>query len=270
MSNNPCLWQCPVCGQALISQAGGYCCENGHRYDRAKQGYVNLLLANQKNSRDPGDDANMVSARRKFLASGHYDFLLRAICRAVETYLPSATARVFDLGCGDGFYLHYLSERFTQLSLYGADISKHATKRAATLVPQAEICVASNYHLPIFSSSIDMALCVFAPLETSELTRVLKSGGYLIRVSPGADHLNEIKRALYASAERHQFPNVIGIDIESFRETQSKVLDRESLSNLLNMTPLNWRGDKEEKTKLLEQPSMSVTFDFIVQVSRFD
>ena len=48
----------------------GYTCGNGHSFDRAKQGYCNFLLANQKNSREPGDSVEMVDARRAFFKSG--------------------------------------------------------------------------------------------------------------------------------------------------------------------------------------------------------
>ncbi|MBE0772565.1 SAM-dependent methyltransferase, partial [Escherichia coli] len=47
-------------------------CPAGHRFDRARQGYLNLLPVQHKKSLDPGDNAAMVEARRQFLGAGHY------------------------------------------------------------------------------------------------------------------------------------------------------------------------------------------------------
>ncbi len=32
-------YRCPLCRQALLAQNGGLACEQGHRFDRARQGY---------------------------------------------------------------------------------------------------------------------------------------------------------------------------------------------------------------------------------------
>ena len=58
---------CPKCGLPLKKEGNGCQCSEGHRYDLARSGYVNLLLANGKHSLQPGDDKRMVRARRLFL-----------------------------------------------------------------------------------------------------------------------------------------------------------------------------------------------------------
>ncbi|MFT4614691.1 MAG: hypothetical protein ACI9NT_001842, partial [Bacteroidia bacterium] len=45
------MWRCPVCRQALREgaigeQGASLACSAGHCYDVAREGYVNLLLAN--------------------------------------------------------------------------------------------------------------------------------------------------------------------------------------------------------------------------------
>ena len=49
------LLLCPVCKDKLIKDASNkmYRCQNNHSYDIAKEGYVNLLISNQKNSKNP-------------------------------------------------------------------------------------------------------------------------------------------------------------------------------------------------------------------------
>ncbi|MGB9088706.1 MAG: SAM-dependent methyltransferase, partial [Pseudomonas farsensis] len=63
---------CPLCQAPLAPLDNGVACPAGHRFDRARQGYLNLLPVQHKNSRDPGDNQAMVEARRDFLDGGHY------------------------------------------------------------------------------------------------------------------------------------------------------------------------------------------------------
>ena len=41
---------CPVCGSALERGEKILTCENGHSFDIAKKGYVNLLLSQKSNA----------------------------------------------------------------------------------------------------------------------------------------------------------------------------------------------------------------------------
>lgn len=49
---NPFTFACPVCGGPLSRNGGSFACPKGHSFDRAKSGYINLLLpaANTPNS----------------------------------------------------------------------------------------------------------------------------------------------------------------------------------------------------------------------------
>ncbi|MFC7000619.1 putative RNA methyltransferase [Pseudobowmanella zhangzhouensis] len=58
------LYQCPVCQLPLTLAERTYRCDNGHSFDQHKKGYVNLLLVQNKRSKMPGDDADMVQSRR--------------------------------------------------------------------------------------------------------------------------------------------------------------------------------------------------------------
>ncbi len=57
---------CPLCQLPLIKEQinnkqGRWYCDNNHSFDIAKQGYTNLLPVQNKKSRSPGDDAEMVA-----------------------------------------------------------------------------------------------------------------------------------------------------------------------------------------------------------------
>ena len=65
---------CPVCKESLQANESNksLSCENNHSFDRARQGYLNLLLAHKKKSKNPGDSQEMVIARQAFLNSNFY------------------------------------------------------------------------------------------------------------------------------------------------------------------------------------------------------
>ena len=46
---------CPVCGDKLALNQMTWRCTQGHSYDVAKQGYVNLHVVQHKHSKSPGD-----------------------------------------------------------------------------------------------------------------------------------------------------------------------------------------------------------------------
>jgi 23S rRNA (guanine745-N1)-methyltransferase len=89
---------CPICSAPLNAVDNGVACPAGHRFDRARQGYLNLLPVQHKNSRDPGDNQAMVEARRDFLNAGHYAPVAKRLAElaadAPHAGWTSAVARV--------------------------------------------------------------------------------------------------------------------------------------------------------------------------------
>ncbi len=264
----PQLWLCPACQQALRDEGLSVVCDAGHRYDRARQGYLNLLLANQKHSLDPGDNRDMVDARREFLSAGHYDFLFAMLCEVLATHLNTDDATMCDLGCGEGSYLRAIGQQFPCVNYWGCDISKHAVKRAATWVKPAQLCVASTYHVPLQSHSQGVLLSVFSPTSVDEITRLLSPRGVFVRVSPAEKHLLQLKRALYREAHEHEAPKPLpGYTRKTLlRVGETAELDVNDLANLIGMTPLNWRGDAAGKERLLNVAPTPMQFDFIIEV----
>lgn len=54
---------CPSCGAVLTQADKQWFCRNGHSFDVARQGYVNLLPVTQKHSLHPGDTREQVAAQ---------------------------------------------------------------------------------------------------------------------------------------------------------------------------------------------------------------
>ncbi|MUK01102.1 methyltransferase domain-containing protein [Vibrio cholerae] len=183
----PALLQCPVCDHPLLLLDSTLGCEHGHRFDAARQGYVNLLTG--KGSPFDGDTADMVEARANFLGSGHYAPLRDAVVAAALRG-SSSPAVALDAGAGTGYYLEGLVSAAPGVYPVALDISKTALRRAARRIPSGVSIVWDVWRkLPLADRSVDVLLNVFAPRNAAEFARVLAPGGSLVVVTPRPGHL---------------------------------------------------------------------------------
>jgi 23S rRNA (guanine745-N1)-methyltransferase len=181
--------RCPVCGEGL-ARTGEQAlrCRQGHSFDIARQGYVNLSAGR---SPHPGDSAEMIADRAAFLAEGHYDFIAQALA---ETVRPDE-GLVLDAGTGTGDYLARVLDASPGAPGLGLDVSKPALRRAARVHPRAGAALADLWRpLPIADASASVLLNVFAPRNGPEFHRVLRPDGMLLVVTPAQDHLEELVR----------------------------------------------------------------------------
>ena len=256
------MYLCPLCQQPLLLTDNHYQCANRHSFDLAREGYVNLLPVQQKNSKDPGDNKAMMQARRSFLQAGWY----APLAKAVTTMLaPLPAHSILDLGCGEGYYTAFIKQARPQSQLYGVDISKSAIKFAAKANRDIQFSVASAYQLPFADNSFDAIVRIYAPSKASELQRLVKTGGYLLTVTPGPQHLVQIKQAVYDSVRLHD--DAVA-QIDGFAHSKRQRLQftlhfnrSEDVLALVQMVPLAWKFSAEQKQQFAEGlPAISVDF----------
>ncbi|MFT6270550.1 MAG: 23S rRNA (guanine745-N1)-methyltransferase [Alphaproteobacteria bacterium] len=268
-------------------------CVNQHSFDIAKEGYVNLLLPQHKNSKSPGDSKEMVLARRAFLSQDHYLPLAQHISKCLLDELgadvPGIEAftqnhlSIFDAGCGEGYYLNCIAnyilanktnDKIQSYTFCGVDIAKPAIQKAAKRMLQDEqslfeFAVASCFNLPVLGESQDAVIQIFAPSKSEEIHRVLNTNGIWISVNPASDHLYELKNMVYDSPEKHVPENatVQGFTLVSQQTLKFEVSLPTAIQrqNLLMMTPFYWTISQEKKQKLLaELVSTNAHFDIKV------
>ena len=249
------VFLCPVCGCSLEREDRRLFCENGHSYDLARQGYVNLLQSNQPASKRHGDDRRMVQARRAFLDQGYYQPLLDGVLQLAVSRAPRG-GLILDAGCGEGWYTAGVAAavRESGCGVCGVDISRDAVKAAAGRHCGAELAVASAARLPLADGGCDGVLNLFSPLEAGEYGRVLKPGGWLLRAIPLEKHLWELKAAVYDAPYENDVPDP---KLEGFQLTQTLdvtgafTLSRnEDILSLFEMTPYYYKTGAKDQAKL--------------------
>lgn len=261
---------CPVCQKALIREDRLWRCENGHSFDIARQGYVNLLTVDKKHAKHPGDTKEQVAARKAFLDGGFYAPIAETVKELVFPLAPNA---VLDAGCGEGYYLTQLQEALPQAEYAGIDISKDAVRFAAVRNKNALWLTGTAAALPFPDGSFDGILSMFALTVEQEFFRVLRSGGWYLQVIAGPEHLMGLKSIIYPEIlmkEKQLHPEFSG-----FRLDQTKTLEfpftlpsNEQVQNLLSMTPHFWRISKEGAQRLKETQTLTDTAQVIFNLYR--
>ena len=261
------LLKCPKCAEDLIESEHEFKCVNGHNYDKAREGYVNLMLANQKHSKEPGDNVDSLLSRQRILSKGVYQPLAEALSDSIAHYLASGSA-FLDAGCGTGYYLHQIAQQ-NDLDYYAVDIAKKGVAMCAKSNPFATCFVGSVFHLPLGDECLDGLMSVFCPYSGEEFNRIVKKGGYVWAVTPGKEHLYEIKELVYEEPyfneeKEYQLPGFE--QLEKNKVTYKLTLSNEDLLSLWRMTPYYHTTAASGNEKLEHIDNIEVTVDFVVMV----
>lgn len=270
------IYRCPICHMNLVEIEKQYVCSLGHGFDISHNNYINLLIDNQKKSKDPGDNKEMMDSRRSFLNKGYYLKFSNRINEVVNSQFSLSEGVILDAGCGEGYFLEKLKgnlkemETNKSISYYGIDISKAAIKYASKRDKNINFAVGSNFNLPIMNTSVDCLIRNFAPGDNKEFSRVLKQSGKLIIITPGTEHLYELKEVLYQKARKHEEKDTLiqGFCFIDHYEVKYNIdiEDNEDITNLISMTPYYWSITNETRNNLDQIAFLKTTLHFNIDV----
>ncbi len=220
-----------TCHKPLIKEDRRLVCAAGHSFDVARTGYLNLLQPQDRRSKQPGDTAEAVAARRRLHDRGVTAPLLQAIA---ETLAPGPDDIVLDAGCGDGFYLGSLAEQ-TGLDGHGVDISIPAVDAAARRHPQCEWVVANaDRFVPYADRSFSIVMSITARMNPTEFQRVLRDDGQLLIALPAPNDFIELRGTGRDRTERtiEEFASRFAL-VEQQRVSTTAELDAAFVSDVL-------------------------------------
>lgn len=259
--------RCPLCHHLLLQNLQGLACVNRHQFDRAREGYFNILPVQYKHSLEPGDAKAQLQARRQFLQAGFFE----ALKLQLQELIPTSTATLLDLGCGEGYFTEGFSAVLPQARVYGIDIAKAGVRLAAKTAKDKSgltYCVASSFDLPIADASMDVITRIYAPSKASELSRVIKPTGKLIIVAPGENHLLSLRSKIYKAVHPHIQPLTPEgfIKVAHYRLSGDLHINERSMcAALLAMTPFAWRLGTELRNTVLDS-AFKDTWDFSISI----
>ena len=260
---------CPICGEILNRIEKQYRCGNGHSFDLARQGYVNLLPVQQKRSLNPGDTREQVLGRRAFLETGCYEPISNTLNETAREL--GATGPILDVGCGEGYYSARLAEALGA-ELTGLDISKEAVRCAAAKYKGPQWLCGTAAHLPVESGSAGVVTSLFALTMAEEFKRVLRPDGYFFQVLAAEDHLLGLKSIIYPELkfkEKNTVPEVPGFElVKSVPIRFTFTVEGEQVQNLLGMTPHVFRITKEGAARLAATEKLTDTASAVLNVYR--
>lgn len=255
---------CPNCGAPLlhVPEHRAYRCENGHSFDCAKEGYVNLMVGS-KSGENRGDSKASARARHDFLDKGYYACLKNAMADRLH-------GTVLDICCGEGYYDVPTPDAVSDF--YGFDLSKEMVRLAAKRgkadgASPATFFVGNLASIPVAEASVDVAMHLFAPFHEKEFSRVLKDDGVLYSVIPGENHLFELKEVVYDTPYRNdeQAPETEVLKLVSRSKVSERVhVPKEDLQTLFSMTPYYYRTSPEDRGKLNTVDGLDLTVEFVI------
>jgi 23S rRNA (guanine745-N1)-methyltransferase len=238
------LFRCPLCKTGFTAAAGALVCQNGHSFDLARAGYVNLLSGRSRRPAAGGDCPAQLRYRAQFLDAGYLHALTTTVVRQVER--SGQGTHVLDAGSGTGRHLARVTARLpgSVISL-GLDISKDAARQAARRWPMPAFAVTDLWgEWPVHVAAADLVISFFAPKNFPEMARVLRPGGWLAVAYAGPHHPIELRdrfgllRQNEANSERYADMAARVIGPPSVRRLHRRaVLDPEATRAVILMGP---------------------------------
>lgn len=254
------LYACPICGKKIRFHAGSLVCKKEHCFDISAKGYVNMLGATRPLK---GYDKQFFKSRGEFFAKGYYAHILDAIIKKVSEIKaaadgsePATQLVLVDAGCGEGYYSSALAGKIEGLQIIAFDIAADAIACAAKSKENVAWTIADVTNIPVKDDVCDVLLDVFTPASYKEFGRILKKGGYILKVIPGSNHLKELRKAARDQLKNKDYS---GEDVSDYFEQHYDIISRETLTNTLPI-------DQETLKTLTEMTPLL----FDVDVSRLD
>jgi 23S rRNA (guanine745-N1)-methyltransferase len=251
-------------------------CPNGHAYDVARSGYVNLLQPQDRRSRHAGDSKAAVDARARLVSHGVGRAIVDDLAQRVGTFsLRAPSPVVVDLGAGGGDALAAVAARRDIVGI-GIDLSVAAMDRAARHFPAIDWVVANaDRRLPLVDGCTDVVLSLHARRNPEECARVLTANGVLVVAIPASDDLVELREQIMGEGISRDRTEALRAEHASHftltdRDTvrERHTLDAAALRDLLRGTYRGERTSTAERVNALDRLDVTLASDVFVFTRR--
>lgn len=263
------------CGLPLERRGRAWACPDGHSYDVARSGYVNLLQPQDRRSPVAGDSSEAIDARARLLAAGIGRTILDRFVERAASLVLDERALVVELGSGAGDALGTLAA-LRAISGVGIDLSTAAASQAARRFPALTWVVANaDRRLPVVNRSASLLLSMHARRNPVESARVLSPNGHLLLGVPAADDLIELRAAVMGDGVlRDRVEAVVSEHAahffvkERWTVRERHALAREPLLDLLRGTYRGVRTSVVERVDALVELDVTLSSDIVLLTPR--
>ena len=235
--NRKKIYLCPKCLSESYIENISLVCDDNHRYDFSKKGYIHLI----NNYKPTKYSEELFMARNEVFSNGFYTNVLKSIQNLVGKYAKDV---VLDIGCGEGYYIKELKTVFPEKYFYGLDNSKDAIELAVKEDKLNPYMVANLANLPFRDGSVSCILNILTPANYEEFFRVLGDNGYLIKIIPNANYLREIRELIggkeYTNSDTVKLIEDNCTVVDRITVNNTFKLTKEQAQNFLKMTPLTF------------------------------
>jgi len=277
IAENIKIFRCPVCSEQMLLKGNSLLCLNKHCFDLSRKGYLNLLM----HSISSKYDRQMLNSRKIITQQGFFQAFIERIgdiiIREIKEKKTKTTVRILDAGCGEGSnlvsLLSYLSSKSNLKFIgIGLDISREGIHIASISYPGNIWLVADLANCPFNDQQFDIIINILSPANYAEFKRILKDSGLFIKVLPGSNYLQEIRKIFYTKKEKREYSNegVIALLERNFNIISKdhlmykKDIDQDNQITLLEMTPLSWNINKQDIKQKQHLEMKQITVDLTI------
>lgn len=233
---------CPYCKEDLFIRENSLVCVKNHTFNISKKGSV-VLYKTSKLKKDKIYNTELFINRRNFINSGFYDEVHSKISEIINENKPNI---ILDMGSGEGTHDIKIIDNLkdNNIKVIGLDLSKEGIDLSNDFIEKNYIGIVGDLNqLPIKNKTVDLIINFLSPSNESEMARVLKKEGIIIKVTPKAEYLYELRKSLKIKSYENE--DIIENNIKNKYDILKKYeivntysLDKLLLNYLVKMTPL--------------------------------
>ena len=233
---------CPYCKEDLFIRENSLVCVKNHTFNISKKGSV-VLYKTSKLKKDKIYNTELFINRRNFINSGFYDEVHSKISEIINENKPNI---ILDMGSGEGTHDIKIIDNLKDknIKVIGLDLSKEGIDLSNDFIEKKYIGIVGDLNqLPIKNKTVDLIINFLSPSNESEMARVLKKEGIIIKVTPKTEYLYELRKSLKIKSYENE--DIIENNIKNKYDILKKYeivntysLDKLLLNYLVKMTPL--------------------------------